>query len=57
VKKAQVEIGGRYIAKVSGSLVTVRIKAEHSLGGWLATNEQTGRSIRIKSAQRLRGAA
>lgn len=57
MKKADVVIGGRYLAKVSGTVVPVRVKAEHSLGGWLCTNEQTGRSIRVKSAQRFRGVA
>ena len=57
MKKADVVIGGRYLAKVSGTVVPVRVKAEHSLGGWLCTNEKTGRSIRVKSAQRFRSVA
>ena len=54
MKKADVKIGGRYIAKVSGSIVPVRIDSESSHGGWNATNTKTGRAVRIKSAQRLR---
>ena len=57
MKKAEVVIGGRYLAKVSGSVVPVRVLAEHSLGGWLCKNENSGRSIRVKSAQRFRGVA
>jgi len=57
MKKADVEIGGKYIAKVSQRLVTVRIERESSYGGWDATNMDTGRLIRIRSAQRLRRAA
>lgn len=49
-------IGQRYEAKVSGSLVPVRIVRESSYGGWDATNERTGRTVRIRSAQRLRRA-
>lgn len=65
--KSQIEIGGRYFAKVSGRRVIVRIiEATHSDGwksasgfqrnarnGWLAINEETGREITIKSAAKL----
>lgn len=57
MKKDQVEIGGLYTAKVSDKLVTVRIDSPNSHGGWNATNTATGKCIRIKSAQRLRGRA
>ncbi|MFH1110819.1 MAG: HTH domain-containing protein [Planctomycetota bacterium] len=57
MKKNEVKVGGMYVAKVSDKLVTVRIDTTHSGGGWSATNTQTGKRIRIKSAQRLRGAA
>ena len=45
---------GRYVAKVSGSLVAVRIDRESPYGGWDATNLATGRAVRIRSAARLR---
>ncbi len=54
MKKSDVAIGATYIAKVSGRLATVRIDRESPHGGWEATNAETGRSVRIKSAQRLR---
>jgi len=57
MKKNEVKVGGMYVAKVSDKLVTVRIDSAHSGGGWNATNTRTGKRIRIKSAQRLRGAA
>jgi hypothetical protein len=57
MKKDKVKVGGMYVAKVSDKLVTVRIDSTHSKGGWNATNTATGKRIRIKSAQRLRGAA
>ncbi len=57
MKKNEVKVGGMYVAKVSDKLVTVRIDSTHSGGGWNATNTATGKRIRIKSAQRLRGAA
>ncbi len=57
MKKNEVKVGGLYHAKVSDKLVTVRIDSTHSAGGWAATNTRTGKRIRIKSAQRLRGAA
>ena len=57
MKKNEVKVGGMYLAKVSDKLVTVRIDSAHSKGGWHATNTATGKRIRIKNAQRLRGAA
>ena len=57
MKKNEVKVGGLYHAKVSDKLVTVRIDSTNSHGGWNATNTRTGKRIRIKSAQRLRGRA
>lgn len=57
MKKDEVKVGGLYTAKVSDKLVSVRIDSANSRGGWNATNTATGKTIRIKSAQRLRGPA
>ena len=57
MKKDEVKVGGLYTAKVSDKVVSVRIDSANSRGGWNATNTATGKTIRIKSAQRLRGAA
>jgi len=66
MKKSEVVVGGRYVAKVSGRLVAVRVvdireipPAEwSSRSAWrtriLAVNEATGRTITIRSPQRLR---
>lgn len=54
MKKTDVEIGGRYHAKVSGKIVVVRIDRESPYGGWDATNLATERQVRIKTAARLR---
>ena len=54
MRKKDVQIGGAYQAKVSGALTTVRIASESRFGGWNATNVRTGRSIHIRSPQRLR---
>lgn len=56
MKKREVQIGGRYVAKVSDQLVIVRIKGESIYGGWAAVNEKTGKDVRIKSAAKLRRA-
>lgn len=56
MKKNEIKVGGLYRAKVSDKVVTVRIDSTHGKGGWNATNTATGKRIRIKSAQRLRGA-
>jgi len=54
MKKDEVKIGGTYTAKVSDRVVKIRIDAESRHGGWDATNLETNKKIRIKSAQRLR---
>jgi len=55
MKQADVKVGGTYAAKVSGKVVPVRIDAANPRGGWDGTNQATGKKVRIKSAQRLRG--
>ena len=62
MKLKDIEVGGRYRAKVSGRLTTVRVvdlKESSTFGGRyrttiVAVNEITGRQITIRSAQRLR---
>ncbi len=58
MKKDEVRIGSTYRVKVSGNVVPVKITAEKWSGdkhtGWVGTNTETGRSVRVKSAQRLR---
>jgi hypothetical protein len=62
MKLKDIEVGGRYRAKVSGKLATVRVldlKESSTFGGRcrttiVAVNESTGRQIAIRSAQRLR---
>ena len=54
MKKAEIQIGNTYIAKVSGVLAKVRITGESPYGGWRGKNLATGREIRIRSAARLR---
>jgi len=57
MKKNEVKVGSTYLAKVSDKVVPVRITGTSGHGGWDAVNEATGKKIRIKSAQRLRGEA
>lgn len=54
MRKQDVQIGGVYLAKVSGQIVSVRIVAESPYGGWNGINTATGREVRIKTAARLR---
>ena len=54
MKKADIEIGKTYVVKVSGILAPVRITGESRYGGWDGVNTKTNRTIRIKSAQRIR---
>ncbi len=57
MKKHEVKTGVVYSAKVSGNIVPVRIDKENPRGGWDGTNLVTKKSVRIKSAQKLRGKA
>ena len=54
MKKAEVKVGGTYLAKVSGAVVPVRIQSEHPRHGWVGVNTVTRREVRIKTAARLR---
>ena len=54
MKKADVETNVTYQVKVAGNLVPVKITREHENGGWEGTSVKTGKTIRIKSPQRLR---
>jgi hypothetical protein len=54
MKKADVQTGATYLVKVAGNLVPVKITREHDSGGWIGRSVKTGKTIRIKSPQRLR---
>jgi hypothetical protein len=54
MKRNEVKVGGVYVAKVSGRLVEVRLLRESPYGGWEALSLATGRTVRIKTAGRLR---
>jgi len=54
MKKTDIQINATYLVKVAGNLVPVKITREHDNGGWLGTSVKTGKTIRIKSPQRLR---
>jgi len=56
VKKQQIVVGQTYLCKVGRQVTEVRVTGESRFGGWDAVNVKTGRSVRIKSAQRLRAA-
>lgn len=56
--KAQVKIGGHYAIRHQGDpshkLSVIRIDSVSRYGGYNATKLKTGRTIRIKSAAKLR---
>jgi hypothetical protein len=54
MRKAEVELGAVYAAKVSGKLTTVRIVNESTYGGWNAVNLTTKHQVRIRGAARLK---
>jgi hypothetical protein len=54
MRKEQVTIGGKYVAKISGKMTVVQIESQHRSGGWTATNTQTGKPVRIRTAGKLR---
>ena len=54
MKKREIRVGAVYCARISGRLVPVQITGESRYGGWDAINRKTGRTVRIKSAAKLR---
>jgi len=54
MKKGEVQTGEVYAVKVSGNVVPVVLDEEHPKGGWVGTNQETNRQVRIKNAGRLR---
>jgi len=54
MKRAEVQIGGIYVVKVSGRLTAVEILSNCPYGGWNGRNLVTGYGVRIRSAARLR---
>ncbi len=66
MRKADIKLGHTYVAKISGRLCHVRIDTvrgdgvKHEArgwigqGGWNATNLDTGRTVVIKTAAKLR---
>ncbi len=57
MKTSEVHIGTQYTCKVNHKLVVVEILSTNPNGGWNAKNLSTGKTIHIKTAQRLRGVA
>jgi len=55
MKKDDVMLAGEYAVKVSDKIVPVVITDEHPAGGWVGVNGVTGKQVRVKSPQRLRG--
>jgi hypothetical protein len=53
MRASEVRVGGRYIARVSGVSVVVRITGDALASGWWAINEATTKRVRIKTAARL----
>jgi len=54
MENKKVQIGEKYVAKVSGRLTVVRILELSRYGGWEARNEKTGRRVHIRSGRKLR---
>jgi hypothetical protein len=54
MKKHEVRLGAVYEAKVSGKPARVRLDTVAEYGGWVGTNLDTGKAVRIHTAGRLR---
>jgi hypothetical protein len=54
MKAVQVKLGGLYEVKVSGRMARVRVTGANPFGGYNGINEDSGRSVRLRSARRLR---
>lgn len=63
MKAGEIEVGGRYVAKVSNRLVTVRVMSiderhdvirGQNVTRYLVQNELTGRTLTFRSAAKFR---
>ncbi len=54
MQQINVRVGGVYEAKVGNKLAKVKLVSESPNGGWIGQNLDTGRTIWVKSARRLR---
>ena len=54
MRKKEIEIGKTYLAKVSGKLTAVRLTGNSPYKGYDGLNLKTGRTVRIKTAAKLR---
>lgn len=60
--KSEIKVGGRYVAKVSGNMTTVRVDAIDERSDWKGrtttiyrvTNLKTGRNTTFRSAAKFR---
>ncbi len=52
--KNEVEVGKTYAVKVSGKIAPVKLTGVSTYGGWDAVNTATNRTVRIRSAAKLR---
>jgi hypothetical protein len=53
MKERDIVIGGYYVARVNGRLVTVQVVGTGTTG-WYVRNTQSGRTVYFRSARRLR---
>ena len=53
MKKSEIKVGGLYLAKVAGSVTTVRVDATRG-SGYNVTNLRTGRKTTFRSAAKFR---
>lgn len=55
MQKKDIIIGGKYLAKVSGKIVIVRVISKSNTGnGFNVINLSTGRTIKLRTGARLR---
>jgi hypothetical protein len=54
MQKKDIIVGGKYLAKVSGKIVVVKVISEATLGGYNVVNLTTGRTLRVRIGARLR---
>ena len=55
MKKDKVKLGQTYVVKVSGKVVPVKLTAVNPHGGYDGVNQETKKTVRVRSASRLRG--
>jgi len=54
MQKQDIQTGKNYLASIDSKIIVVKIDGEHKPGGWLATNLENQKQLRINNVRKIR---